>query len=536
MANPASTGAHSSAPAWTPFRHRAFAVIWAATVVSNIGTWMYNAGSGWLMTTLDADPLMVSLVQVAASLPLFLFALPAGALADIVDRRIFLLVAEASYAAVAVVMALAISLGHVGPVSLLVYTFVLGALGALSAPAWQSVVPTLVPRDVLPQAIAANSVGINVSRAIGPALGGVVIGVAGIAAPFWFNALSNGAVIGALAWWRPPQRTAQRLPAERLAAALRAGLRYTRHSPALRATLGRAVAFFLFASAYWALLPLVARERIAGGPGLYGVLLGAIGAGAVLAAFALPAAKKRLGGDRMVAAGTIGTAVAMALFGWASDAWTALAASLVAGASWIAVLASLNVSAQSALPDWVRGRGLAMFVTAFYGAMTFGSAAWGKAAQWIGLSGALYAAAAGAIVAMLVTWRWKLHAAKGLDLTPSLHWPAPVVSREIEGDRGPVMVTVEYTIDPSDRDAFLAALDHVGRERRRDGAYAWGIFEDTADASHYVETFLVESWLEHLRQHERVTHADREAQDAVTRFQRGGDPRVTHLYMAERSS
>jgi hypothetical protein len=396
-------------------------------------------------------------------------------------------------------------------------------------------VPVLVPRDVLPQAVAANSVGINVSRAIGPALGGVVIAAAGVAAPFWLNALSNGAIIAALAWWRPPPQPPQRLPAERFAAALRAGLRYARHSPALRATLWRAIAFFLFASAYWALLPLVARQRVAGGPGLYGVLLGAIGAGAVLAAFVLPAAKARLGGDRMVAAGTIGTAVAMAMFGWATDAWTALAASLVAGASWIAVLASLNVSAQSALPDWVRGRGLAMFVTAFYGAMTLGSAAWGKAAQWIGLPGALYAAAAGAIVAMLATRRWKLHGGKGLDLTPSLHWAAPVVAHEIEGDRGPVMVTIEYTIDPSDRGAFLAALDQVGRERRRDGAYAWGIFEDTADASHYVETFLVESWLEHLRQHERVTHADRQAQEAVTRFQRGGEPKITHLYMAGRS-
>jgi len=318
-------------------------------------------------------------------------------------------------------------------------------------------------------------------------------------------------------------------------AAMQAGLRYARHSPPLRATLGRAVAFFLFASAYWALLPLVARDRIAGGPGLYGILLGAIGLGAVLAAFGLPAAKRRLDGNRMVAAGTVGTALATLLYGFATNAWTALGASLVAGASWIAVLASLNVSAQSALPDWVRGRGLAMFVTAFFGAMTLGSAVWGKAAQWIGIPGALYTAAAGAILAMAATWGWKLHATKGLDLTPSMHWPAPVVSREIEGDRGPVMITVEYHIDPADRDAFLAALDHVGVERRRDGAYAWGVFEDAADPSHYIETFLVESWLEHLRQHERVTHADREVQDRATRFQRGGPTKVTHMFAAQGS-
>ena len=206
---------NATSDALLPFRHRAFAVIWSATVVSNIGTWMYNAGSGWLMTTLDADPLMVSLVQVAANLPLFLFALPAGALADIIDRRRFLIFAEAATTAVALVMALMVSLGRVGPVSLLVYTFVLGALGALTAPAWQSVTPSLVPREVLPQAIAANRVGINVSRAVGPALGGLIIGTAGIAMPFWINGISNGGVIGALLWWRPPARKAGRLPASR---------------------------------------------------------------------------------------------------------------------------------------------------------------------------------------------------------------------------------------------------------------------------------------------------------------------------------
>jgi len=526
----------ATSDALVPFRHRAFAVIWTATVVSNIGTWMYNAGSGWLMTTLDADPLMVSLVQVAANLPLFLFALPAGALADIVDRRRFLVLAESATTVVGLAMALMVSLGRVGPVALLAFTFVLGALGALTAPAWQSVVPALVPREALPQAIAANSVGINVSRAVGPALGGLIIGTAGIATPFWINGLSNGGVIGALLWWRPIARGQTRLPAERFMAAMLAGLRYARNSAPLRATLGRAVAFFLFASAYWALLPLVARHQVAGGPALYGLLLGAIGLGAVGAAFALPAARAKLGGDRMVVAGTLGTALAMGLYGLAHDAAVALAASLVAGASWIAVLASLNMSAQSSLPDWVRGRGLALFVTAFFGAMTLGSAVWGEVAQWVGLAGAHYIAAAGAVAAMLATRRWKLHAAAGLDLTPSMHWPAPVVAREIEGDRGPVLVTVEYRVDRADREAFLAALEHVGRERRRDGAYAWGVFEDTADERRYVETFMVESWLEHLRQHERVTRADRALEDTVRRFQRGGSVKITHAIQADRAA
>jgi MFS family permease len=295
----------------------------------------------------------------------------------------------------------------------------------------------------------------------------------------------------------------------------------------------RGAAFFLFASAYWALLPLVARAQVVGGPDLYGFLLGAIGGGAVAAAFALPWLKAKLGPDRLVAAGTVGTAVTLVLFGVARDAATALLASVIAGVSWIAVLSSLNVSAQVALPEWVRARGLAMFVTVFFGALTLGSAIWGQVAGLAGLPAAHFLAAAGALVAIPLTWRWKLQTGAGLDLTPSMHWPEPVVAGEIEQDRGPVLVTVEYRIDPKDREPFLAALEKLAQERRRDGAYAWGVFEDAAERGRMVETFLVESWLEHLRQHERVTQADRLLQDTVHRFHKDGEPKVTHLIAAQ---
>jgi hypothetical protein len=372
----------------------------------------------------------------------------------------------------------------------------------------------------------------NVSRAVGPALGGVMVARIGIAAPFWFNAVSNLAVIGALLWWHPPEKQA-RLPVERFGSAIRIGFRHARNNPHLRATLIRAAAFFLFASAYWALLPLVVRTQIAGGPDLYGYLLGAIGVAAVGAALGLPWLKARLGPDRLVAVGTLGTAVAMVLFALARDAPTALAGSVVAGASWIAVLASLNVSAQVALPDWVRGRGLAIFVTSFFGCLTLGSAIWGQVAGILGLPAAHGLAALGALVAIPVTWRWKLQTGAGLDLTPSMHWPAPVVASEIEHHRGPVLATIEYGIDPKDREPFLAALEKLARERRRDGAYAWGVFEDSADLSRMVETFLVESWIEHLRQHERVTNADRVLQERVRRFQVEDTPKITHLIAAE---
>ena len=316
---------------WAPFRHAAFTVVWTATVVANVGTWMYNAASGWLMTGLNPDPLIVSLVQVATTLPVFLLALPAGALADVADRRRFLIVLEIATTIVSALFAALVGLDLVTPLSLLLFTFLIGVGGALGAPAWQAIVPQLVSRQDLAPAITANSVGFNISRAIGPALGGAIIAGFGIAAPFWINTISNLGVVGALWWWRSPQREGERLPAERLANAVVAGLRYARYNRHLRATLMRAVGFFLFGSAYWALLPLVARSRIAGGPELYGILLGAIGAGAVGGAFGLPWLKGALGPDRLVAAGTLGTAVALVLFGLARDTATGLLASFIAG-------------------------------------------------------------------------------------------------------------------------------------------------------------------------------------------------------------
>ncbi len=524
----------SSSP-WSPFRHKLFAAIWVATVVSNVGGWMYSAASGWLMTGLNPDPLVVSLVQVATTLPMFLFAIPAGALADIVDKRNFLIFGELATMIASTGFAVIVWLDMATPANLLLFTFLNGVTSALTSPAWQAVVPQLVPKEDLNPAVAANSAGMNVSRAVGPALGGVLVTHIGIGSPFWINAFSNAGVIATLLAWRPQRRASQHLPVERFSSAIRTGFRHARHNRHLRATLIRAVSFFLFASAYWALLPLVTRTQISGGADLYGYLLGVIGASAVGGALALPWLKKKLGADGLVAAGTLGTAAAMLLFGLARDAATALTAGVLAGASWIAVISILNVSAQLALPEWVRGRGLAIFVTAFFGALSLGSAIWGQVSGIVGLSAAHYLAAAGAVAAIPLTWRWKLQTAAGVDLTPSMHWPTPVLSHDIERDRGPVMVTVDYQIRPENREAFLAALDRLAHERRRDGAYAWGVFEDAAQEGRFLETFLIESWLEHLRQHERVTNADRIVQDAVHRFHIKGKPKVTHFVAAERN-
>jgi predicted MFS family arabinose efflux permease len=531
---PAASPPRGVSTAGAPFHHRVFAVIWTATVVSNIGTWMYNVASGWLMTSLNPDPFIVSMVQVANSLPMFIFAIPAGALVDIMDQRRFLIVGESAIMITSAGFAALVWLHLVTPVSLLLLSFVVTVGSAMTAPAWAAVVAQLVPKQDLPAAVAANSVGINVSRAVGPALGGLLVGAFGIAAPFWVDAFSNVGVIAALVWWRSPKKSAARLPPEPFLSAVRIGLRHARYNTHLSATLIRAVGFFVFASAYWALLPLVARSQIAGGPVLYGLLLGAIGASAVGGAFLLQRLRARLGADHLLAAATLATSVATALFAVAHNSMTAVAASLIAGGSWIAAVSSLNVSAQVALPQWVRGRGLAMYVTVMFGSLTIGSAIWGELAAIAGLPTALWVAAAGALAAIPLTRRWKLQTGMDVDFSPSMHWPEPVTAHAVEPDRGPVLVTIEYHIDLKNREDFLSALGRYARARRRDGVYDWGIYEDPAQEGRFVETFMTDSWLEHLRQHQRVTKADRALEQLVRRFQIGEGPKTTHWVAAQR--
>ena len=501
--------------AWAVFESRPYLRIWGASMFGLAGIAMSDAASAWLMTNLNADPRAVSMVQVAAFLPMFMLTLPAGALVDIVEPRRFLLGLETFITALIAAFALIVTLNLATPALLLALTFVLSAAWSVAAPAWAALLPMLVPRRDLEAAAAFNSISYNASRALGPALGGRLITALGIAAPFWGFAVANAASVLMLLMCRSAPRRERALPAERFFSAMRAGVRHAVYNPHLRATLMRTVAVFPFGAAFLALLPLVARSQMTSGPQIYGLLLASASVGGVAGSLVRPYVKNWLGPDRFVAASTIIIALAMTLLGACHSLTFALVAAFVAGAGWTTVIASLSLSAQVALPDWVRGRGLAIFLTAVFGSVAVGSFAWGFVAAHLGLPAAHFLAAAGAIAAIPLTWSWRLQTAEGMDLTPSRHWQAPILSREVEDESGPVLVTVRYRVAGDDPDAFLDAIEEVGWQRRRDGAYAWGIFADVAEKGVYLETFLIGSWLEARYLRERVTKTDREREDRV---------------------
>jgi MFS family permease len=535
---PARVDRVSTASAWSPFGYRAFALLWTATLISNVGTWMHDVGAGWLMTTLSPSPSIVALVQSATTAPIFLFALFAGALADRIDKRHFLIVVNVALAVIVAAMAALTTLGAMTPALLLGFTFAIGTGAAFMAPAWQAIVPSLVPRESLQPAIALNSTGINISRAIGPALAGVLITGIGLAAPFTVNAASHLAIIAALLLWRPPAAPPRRLPPEPLFGAMLTGLRHASRNRPLKATLVRSFGFFTFASAYWALLPLVARNLPGGGAELYGVLLAAVGGGAVAGAFSLPWIRKSVTANALTAAGTVASAAAMAILGLADNTGAAVAAAVLGGLGWITVLTSLNVSAQTALPNWVRARGLAISLMVFFGCMAAGSAFWGQVASATSIAVALLAAAAGALAAIPVTWRAKLGQGEDLDLTPAMSWADPVVAADFADhpDRGPVIVAIRYEIDAPDTDAFLTAIHELSGERYRDGAYDWGVYQDAADPRVWTEWFFVSSWAEHLRQHERATRHDQDIHERARAFhRRTSEPEVRHYLAPVRS-
>ena len=515
-----------------PLASPMFRALWIATIVSNVGTWMHDVGAGWLMTSLSPDPLMVALVQGATTFPMFALALPAGALADIVDRRRLLIAAQLFGLIGAAGLAIITLAGFTTAWVLLVFTAVIAVGAAFSAPAFQAIVPELVQPKALQQAVALNSLGVNIARAIGPALGGVIIAASGPAAVFAVNAVSVVGVIIVLVRWHrvAPER---HLPAEHMIGAMRAGLHYAMRAPELQVVLIRSVGFFLFASGLWALLPIIARRDLGLGPAGYGGLLTFMGLGAIGGAIMMPRLRGRMGANAITLAASLLLASAMAALSLVTGFWSASGTLFIAGLAWIAMMASLNGGAQATSPGWIKARALAIYLLVFQGSMAAGSALWGSVASRIGVPSTLLAASALlAVAGVILAWRYPFDRTSTLDLSPSAHWPTPLVDGDVEHDSGPVLVTIEYRIAPDRVSDFFAAIQEMRRIRRRDGAIHWGVYEDTAQPGTVVETFTVESWLEHLRQHDRVTNADRVHQDALAAFRSDDRPPVVRHFIS----
>ncbi len=519
--------------AWSPFRYSAFRMLWIAAVISNIGAWMNSMGAAWLMTSLSDRPLFVALVQTAAALPMFLLALPAGALADIVDRRRYLLFVQVGMLIVAVTLTMITWLDWTTPWLLLVLTFGLGIGAALTAPACQATTPELVPTTMLPAAISLNSAGINVSRSIGPAIGGLIIASAGPAAAFAINAASFLAIIMALYLWRREPHSSM-LPAERFLSAMRLGIRHVRQSPPLKRVLIRTAIFFPFASALWALLPLIARSELNRGASGYGILLSIFGIGAVLGWLILPGLRNRMTSNTIVMTATLVFGIAMILIAVFKVFSVANVALLFAGMAWITVLSSLNVAVQQLVPNWVRARAVSIYIVVFFAGMTGGSAIWGEIASRFDIATALLCAASGLILSILVTQKLPLSTESIPNLAPSMHWPAPETAEPLlSPDHGPVLVTVEYRVKPENKEDFIRVMNELRGTRLRNGAFGWGLFKDVAETDRYIEYFIDESWVEHMRQHERVSVADREVQEQVNTFHTGEQPPMVSHYLAQ---
>ncbi len=515
-----------------PLNGALFRSMWIAMFVSNMGTWMHDLASGWLMTSLTDSALLVALVQTAVSLPFFIVAFPAGVLADIIDRRRYLMVMMAWMLVTALLLGAVTLAGLATPWLVIALTFALGTGNAMMRPAWSASIPDFAPREQLRNAVTLNSMSMNASRAIGPALAGVLIAWAGPGPVFMLNGLSFIMLIVAVYRWQPPQLESNSLPVERFFEAFTAGLRYARHSPEVRRVLLRCTVFFTFGSAIWALLPLVAQRLLASGPLMYAWLMANIGVGAVVAAIYQDHLYRRTSRNRAVTIGSCGVAIALLAMAWVRNPLLLALLLMLGGAGWILVFSAFVVAAQLAVPNWVRARALSLVMLVMGGASAGGAALWGRIADSVDLPSAIAAAGLGLLLTLPIAARFALRDDSNVDLTPSIYWPPPILDARIEPDHGPVLVTLRYDVPPARMAEFLALLAESRRIRRRDGAFFWETFADISKPDRHVEIFMVNSWLEHLRQHQRVTVADRLVLDKLKQFHASNVESVVSHYIA----
>ena len=516
---------------WSPLGIPAFRSIWIAITISNTGTWMHDMGVGWFMATMTDSSFMIALVQTATTLPFFLLALPAGTLADIVDRRSFLLFTIIWMSMSAALLGLITLGGYVTPWILLGLTFSLGVGNAMMRPALSASLPGLVPRDELRRAITLNSMSLNVSRSVGPVLAGFLILSAGPAYVFLLNGLTFFAIFFAVYRWPINSNTdSVSLPVERFIEGMKAGLRYARHAPMLQAVLIKGLVFFFFGSAIWALLPVIAVRVLNGGPTLYGWLIAMIGIGAVVAAQMMGWLNRKYSRNTIVTAGGLIYAATLYGFGNSSNIGILFFVLLFSGASWLALFSSIVVAGQLAVPDWVRARGLSLVMLTMMGSMSLGSAIWGKLADQLGISTTCTITALGLALTLIAIKNIRIGEDDHIDLTPSMHWPTLEFADDIRPDSGPVMITIEYTVKDEDKEEFLRLSRQLKQLRKRDGAFFWELYNKAGTADCLVEVFMVNSWLEHLRQHARVTVLDKQLQDRIRSLHTGETrPKASHF-------
>ncbi len=521
--------------AFAPFRHPIYRAIWTAQFVGNIGTWAQTVGGQWLMGDLGGHAFEVSLVQTASTLPVFLLVLPAGSLGDIIDRRRLLLIAQSIMLAASGLLAVLTFAHATTPAVLLLLTAVIGGGTALQGPTFSAIQPELVTRDEVGDAALLNGASVNIARTVGPAIAGLLIGSIGIGATFTLNAISFAAVMAALLAWKRP-RDRRPLNAEHLREAFVTGVRYTRSAPAFQAVLGRSLLFIFFASALWSLLAVLARGPLDLGASGYGVLLGAVGVGAVFGTLVVvPRVRNLMSTGALVACGSLLYGVGLVIAAVSDSLPLTIVTLLFVGLGWISVTSMVNAHAQLLLPNWTRARALAFMNVAFQGGQAVGSVIWGVIAGAVSTRAAFGIAGVGEVIGAVIGYRLLPLATLG-DVESATYWPEPNLEIDVEPGAGPVLVTLEWRIDPKRAGEFTAAMEEVRQTRRQTGATRWGLYQDADDLPVFLETFTVDTWSEHLRQHlERGTVMDEEIEAEARRFLVDGEwPHVRHLLWAYR--
>lgn len=516
--------APSTAGVLAPLRRQAFRSIWIANLFANLGVWAQSVAAAWIVTTQQSSPVVVAMIQVAAAVPLVLLSILTGVLADNYDRRKVMLVGMSLELVMGLVITTLAFMGMLHPYSLIVAVFLVSVGSAIVTPAWQAAVGEQVPKPEVGRAILLNSVNYNVARALGPALGGLMLGVFGAPWVFLFNCACYAALMWAIWRWRRelPKRT---LPPERILEGVIAALRFTEYSSVTRLVMLRSFSFGISASALWALLPLLAHAHAAGSASLYGYMLGALGLGAIGGSLWISAALRRLGTGRLISAGAFLMSVCLLLLGSVDSLALLFPALLVAGSCWIAVLATYNTSIQVLVPDWVKARALALYQMSMFGGLALGSFAWGHFTETLGVKGSL--AAAGVTLAFTALLFFRSHLPSLNETQDLAAWPLASQSpskQDFDPERGAIIINVHYIIEETRQPGFLSSLRPLRRMRMRNGADQWQMFRDLNDLSRWTEVFVVDNWLQYLRMMDRMTLADKMVLEAVEAHHRGPQP------------